>query len=192
MQKRVNGSGAGAAAGSKAKLQQSEQSAQKGLAKKASCKKRRPSADEQWPSAALVSRSKKAKTGEASQSCKDGKQDAARCSSAGHPAAEVALLKRKGKKATSKGLTCTEEGAEEVVTQPQQKQHKRKSRVVHVVSGAKAPALSPFQATPRTGWWGARRFASAGKPLLTLGAMPCCANTANATGRHVPAVPRHF
>ena len=167
MQKSINGSGGAAAAAAAAgggKLQQSEQPLQNGLAIQASSKKRKASADEQVPIAAPHSKSKKAKSQEASQALEDGRQDAAHCSSSGHPAAEAAPLKRKGKKAGRKALKGGEEGAGEVTTQPQQHQQKQKARVIHVVSAAEAPALAQFEATPRVGWWGARRFASAGKP----------------------------
>ena len=112
----------------------------------------------------LPARARKSKSGEALQSLEDGRQDAAHCSSSGYPAAEAAPLKGKGKKASRKALKCTDVGAEEVTVQPQHDQQEQKARVVQVVSAAEAPALAQFQATPRAGWWGARRFASAGKP----------------------------
>ena len=47
---------------------------------------------------------------------------------------------------------------------PEPSQQRRKARVVHVVSVGEGPGLAAFKATPRSGWWGARRFSSAGEP----------------------------
>ena len=56
---------------------------------------------------------------------------------------------------------------------------KQNARVVHIVAAAEAPSLAQFRATPRLGWWGANRFASAGESIsASQSFLPPCACSA--------------
>lgn len=77
---------------------------------------------------------------------------------------EVAQVAKKSTKACRKASTnpsAVNGGA----TGPSEQ--RPKARVVHVVSVGEGPGLAAFKATPRSGWWGARRFASAGEHILS-------------------------
>lgn len=75
------------------------------------------------------------------------------------PDATLSVATKKSRKACN-GATEGVEAEDRDAAEPQAQ--KQRARVVHVVAAAEAPSLAQFKATPRSGWWGASRFASAG------------------------------
>ena len=116
---------------------------------KVSSKKRKAATEEETP-AAPASKTKKKQKSQESDEIDNG-------SAAPEGTPEVAQIKRSKKNASQKAPAAVNEDD----TEPQEQ--RRKLRVVHVVVAGEAPSLAAFKATPRSGWWGARRFASAGK-----------------------------
>ena len=126
-----------------------------------SSSKKTKAAAEQDHAGAPPGKAKKSKAMLSKQACEAEATEAAQNSAAAK--AVAATKSKKGKKAP-KVIIPSSEGGHAEATEAQEGKQMQKARVVHVVSAAEAPALATFEATPRTGWWGARRFASAGEP----------------------------
>jgi hypothetical protein len=71
-------------------------------------------------------------------------------------------VKRGEEKASTKAAINTDERER---AGPGGELQKHRARVVHTVPASEAPHLAQFKPTPRSGWWGASRFASAGESI---------------------------
>ena len=106
-----------------------------------------------------------------------------RASSPAEAAATPEPVKSKVKRRKEKaGERAAVDSKESKGTGPGEEGQKQKIRVVHIVAAAEAPSLAQFKATPRSGWWGASRFASAGESISAFQSfLPPCACSARSS-----------